>query len=1024
MDLHKLKVEITGDLRDLKKKCDEVKAESKRTMEAANKEFAKIGDNQFAANVTKQWEEVKKQTAAQCKKIQQIAKQSKVDAGLIEPTNEYKVLIKDMQVVQKEIDSLKAKQNSLSGKDATGTMTKEYETLSMQVKNAEKSLESMHKTQLEWLDAGIDVKSEPYKELAKNVRETHEEISTCTAKMKQLEAEGKAYTPSQRFLELQRQIQAAREKLTQYKVQEETLSSKGKDYVPTKSNSELNTAKAYAKGFGSAGINEARKLVRELSRLHPALEKAIRLAQKFGKNAERAFSTGSKAAKAASIAFKVPIGFLKILGSGFGTVLTKLKGAIPTFNRTGRAMNSMYSSSTRLGRAWNTLKMTAGFMLASFVLMGSARAAADGFINLSQYSEKTNADLSMLMSTLTQLKNSFATAFAPILTVVAPILNTLIGYATTATTAVAHFFAALTGQSTVVIAKKVNQDFAASVAETGSAASDANSKADKLKRTLMGFDRINKLDSQDNSASSGTKLSPSEMFETVEVKNAAAGWVEKIKEAWAKADFTDIGETLGEKLNTGLNSLNWSKIKGTLDKAAKSIATFLNGFIRKADWGLIGKTLSEGFNTIFSTGYSFVTTFDWKKFGTAIGNSINGFVKNIDLAKAGQFLSNLVTGILNTAIKAIETADWEEIGTKIAEFITNIDYIEIGKLMITLIGKGIVAAFEILKGFINELGDKLKEYIKSGKIWTDIFEIAGLVVDIGISLFKVGWTTIGKFIGTLVSVGVSLFKSGYKSLKEFIGEKTSVIVERTKGWKTKLEDWIGKRSTVEVSRKKNWTTSVDKWIGDKSTVKVSRKKGWTTTLREFLGMTKSSNDSKAQKITRSKGWTTKLSTWLGIDSEGFSQKIKLKKSGWTGIKSWLGIDKEFTLGFKLPKIKVTWGEKEVAGFKISYPNGFATYATGGFPEEGPFYMNRGEIAGKFSNGKSVVANNQQITDGIASAVGPAVYEAVMAALMQGGGNNKSVTVVLQGDSKKLFKVVKEEADNYSRATGNPAFDYY
>lgn len=31
-------------------------------------------------------------------------------------------------------------------------------------------------------------------------------------------------------------------------------------------------------------------------------------------------------------------------------------------------------------------------------------------------------------------------------------------------------------------------------------------------------------------------------------------------------------------------------------------------------------------------------------------------------------------------------------------------------------------------------------------------------------------------------------------------------------------------------------------------------------------------------------------------------------------------------------------------------------------------MNRGEIAGKFKNGKSVVANNQQITDGIAAAV--------------------------------------------------------
>ena len=58
-----------------------------------------------------------------------------------------------------------------------------------------------------------------------------------------------------------------------------------------------------------------------------------------------------------------------------------------------------------------------------------------------------------------------------------------------------------------------------------------------------------------------------------------------------------------------------------------------------------------------------------------------------------------------------------------------------------------------------------------------------------------------------------------------------------------------------------------------------------------------------------------------------------------------------------------------------------SYATGGFPEEGPFFMNRGEIAGKFSNGKSVVANNKQITDGIAAAT----YDAYMRAMADSGG---------------------------------------
>ena len=44
------------------------------------------------------------------------------------------------------------------------------------------------------------------------------------------------------------------------------------------------------------------------------------------------------------------------------------------------------------------------------------------------------------------------------------------------------------------------------------------------------------------------------------------------------------------------------------------------------------------------------------------------------------------------------------------------------------------------------------------------------------------------------------------------------------------------------------------------------------------------------------------------------------------------------------------------------------YASGGFPEDGWFRASHGEIMGRFDNGQSVVANNNQITDGIAQAV--------------------------------------------------------
>ncbi len=982
MDLHKLQVEITAEIKKFKAKCDEVKSESAKTMSAANKQFAKIGDeNKFASKLTRQWDDARKQTESTMKKIQQIAKQSKIDAGLIEPTKEYQTLTKDIQAAEKELDKLRAKASAMSG-NGDKEMTAGYSTVMRDIKSTEERLDSLIDKQQEWVRLGVDTKSSSFRRLDDEIEDARKELDGYIAKQKSMESSGKAYSYTDKWKTLQREITAAREKVKQYRTQESQMASQGKDYVKTDKAKNYYDGKAVlaqAKGFGSAGVKEIGQTLKELSRLHPSLAKAMRLAQSFGNIARKAFNAGSTAAKAASAPLKASTGFLKILGSGFGTVLTKLKAMVPALNRTNRSMNSMYGSGSRLSRMWATLKMTAGFMAASFVIMGSVNSAKEGFKNLSQYSGQTNSDLSMLMSSLTQLKNSFATAFAPILTVVAPILNNLIGWVSSAATAVAHFFGALTGQKTVTVAKQVTQDFASGVADTGSAAADANGKAEKLKRTLMGFDQINKLDAADNNSSgtSGTKLSPAEMFKTEEVDGVASGWAQKVKDAWAKADFTEIGTVLGAKLNTGLASIDWTKINATLTNIAKSAATLLNGFIHETDWSLVGSTFANGVNTLINAGYTFVTTFNWKKFGTAIADAINGFITDLDLSKAGKTFSETIKGLLDTINTALKEIDWKAIGTKIGDFLTTIDWIGI----LTSVGEAIVnavtGALDLAEGLFTSICDGLQN-INWSKVAKDVWSLLtaewgllGKVLSVGVSIFKKGWETLAKFVGTAVSTGVSLVKKGWSSLKEFVGEKTSVTVNRIKGWTKSLGNWIGKKTSVTVNRVKGWTSSLSSWVGNKVNILFSRTKNWSGSLLDWV---------------------------------------------MNGAKS-------LALKFSLPKIKVNWGKKEVAGFKISYPTGFETYATGGFPEEGPFMMNRGEIAGRFSNGKSVVANNQQITTGISNAVGPAVYEAVLAAMMQGGGNNRTVTVVLEGDAKGLFKVVKKEADSYTNATGEPAFQY-
>lgn len=59
--------------------------------------------------------------------------------------------------------------------------------------------------------------------------------------------------------------------------------------------------------------------------------------------------------------------------------------------------------------------------------------------------------------------------------------------------------------------------------------------------------------------------------------------------------------------------------------------------------------------------------------------------------------------------------------------------------------------------------------------------------------------------------------------------------------------------------------------------------------------------------------------------------------------------------------------KEIFGGASINLGQLPTFATGGFPEDGLFMANHGELVGQFSNGRTAVANNEQIIAGIEEA---------------------------------------------------------
>jgi hypothetical protein len=147
------------------------------------------------------------------------------------------------------------------------------------------------------------------------------------------------------------------------------------------------------------------------------------------------------------------------------------------------------------------------------------------------------------------------------------------------------------------------------------------------------------------------------------------------------------------------------------------------------------------------------------------------------------------------------------------------------------------------------------------------------------------------------------------------------------------------------------------------------------------------------------------------------------------IRAWNSVKKAInSLSLSIPSWVPGVGGKRI-GFSLSMTSQISLprFATGGFPEDGTFRASHGEIMGRFDNGKSVVANNRQITEGISAAVYQGNREnntLLREQIRQLEKQNEILSAILakEGITKDaLFKSVKDSAKEYRRMTGSPAF---
>lgn len=340
-----------------------------------------------------------------------------------------------------------------------------------------------------------------------------------------------------------------------------------------------------------------------------------------------------------------------------------------------------------------------------FQLIATIQSAfTEGMQSLAQYSQSVNANISSIMSALMQLRNAFAAAFEPILSVVAPYLATFISWLARAINALGQFFAALTGKGYAVQAKKVQMDYASGF---GGIKDGANEAAQAIKNMYsLGFDELHIIDDDKGTPTkpSSTKdvgLGPTDMFETVEIDSKIKGLADRIKEAFKTGDFYSLGADLGKKLQDALGSIDWDAIYEKASNFGTGLATFLNGLITPETFSVLGFTIASALNTALYVLNNFGDNFKWDNFGLSIADGINTFFSTFKFELAADTANKWINGILTTLIKAVQGTDWTMIGEKIGEFIKGIDFIDILSNIGTLIFEAISAALEAWNGFVD-----------------------------------------------------------------------------------------------------------------------------------------------------------------------------------------------------------------------------------------------------------------------------------------------------------------------------------
>lgn len=531
-----------------------------------------------------------------------------------------------------------------------------------------------------------------------------------------------------------------------------------------------------------------------------------------------------------------------------------------------------------------------------------------------------------------------------------------------------------------------------------------------------------------------------------------------------KVEWDDIAKNLYTGLNTVIHETKWEELGKSLSNFVVELLGTIRTVAEETDWEGLGRGIGE-----------FLSNIDWLTILSDVFKIItevmSGLIKGLGETGAGKViialgvikmafttfdlssgLTTLFSGVLekfkllpegiSATAPALGTA-LGGIGSKFSGLIPLAGKAvsgvvsAFGKLVAALGPEGLVA-IAIIAGVIAIIAnwDKIKDAAASVRDWVldkwgDLKEKAGEIWEGVSNTVSTAWngmkttaSDVFDSIKTVVSNAWDIAKETTKSAWEGIKSTASGIWENMKTTAGSIFDSIKNKIT-------------DVWSGsntDTTNQLNTTKNSLDTTLQQMDASVKNKMESIKRSIdttmnslttTMNAKWTTIAKNFqTGVDSvaKTFEQLPKRIEQSLRSMES-IGRSaaQAFANGFRsvhipVPKMQVSsYSSYQMGDRTVSIPNfSINWYATGGFPEDGFFFANHNELVGKFSNGKTVVANNEQIITGISQGVASAI-NGTLVPILKSMNNGQGTNIRIEVDQDGIFKIVQEKSEeNYNR----------